>query len=75
MTECQSAASWTVDEQITSLRTAAARCRRLAKATDDEGLPEALSAMADDYEARIQELLARVPAGQDKINELSPSRH
>lgn len=74
MNECQSGTSWTVDEQITSLRTAAARCRRLAKATDDEGLPETLSAMADDYEARIRELISADPAGQE-IKVSSSSTH
>ncbi len=46
----------TVAEKIALLRTAAARCRRLSNATGDYELNETLSALADEYEAKIGEL-------------------
>jgi hypothetical protein len=37
------------------LRTQAARCRRLARATSDEGVAETLNGMADDYDRQASE--------------------
>lgn len=51
----------TVAEKIAFLRAPAARCRRLSNATGDYELNEMLSALADEYEAKIDELVGRAP--------------
>ncbi|WP_129160481.1 hypothetical protein [Bosea sp. Tri-44] len=65
MDELDYACCGTVDEQIRSLRTAAARCR-LATATSDVDLSETLSAMADEYEATAEALINWIAAPGDE---------
>jgi hypothetical protein len=38
------------------LRSQAAKCRRLANLTDNEAVIQALTALADEYEAQVDEL-------------------
>lgn len=61
----------TVAEKIAFLRTAAARCRRLSNATGDYELNETLSALADEYEAKIDELAGLAPLKWGRISVLS----
>lgn len=49
--------SATKAEQITFLRAAVARCRRLASATADVDLTDTLLAMAMDYEIQLRALV------------------